>query len=752
MKARLHLMLSFAWPAALALFLAAPGSAATITGTVRNEAGTALANVDLDFIELCSGDNIFLTGDKSAADGTFSVVVPNGTYDVHFTPPTGSVVCAADFQDVVVSANQSLGIVTLHPGTLVSGTVRTPALAAAAGVDLKFVDTATQHRVYLTKDVTNAAGQYSVRVPQGTYDVDYRPGTGSTFGDTERRGLVVGAADVSGLSDVLKSGFTITGTVRDKHNNKLKNVDIDVYDACTGERVPTAHDNTDVNGNYSVVVPAGTYTFDFNPPRCIAVETGRSTGLIVDRAKNFGTEQLKDAVLVSGTVLGVGGVPRAEVKVKFYDVTTPGAPRQPATNDRTDAAGHFSVYVPPGTYDLDFEPDTGVLEQVAHLNNVGVAFATNVGSVSLLAGVPVSGHVTGNGGLPVLNVNINAVDAVTRVSQRIAHDDTDANGNFTVVMAPGVYDIEYDPPACTGLAPSSQPAVVIAGATALATAPLVTGVHAQGSVLDPGALPVANVDLDFYVAGTATKIYTPGDKTAADGTYNVLIPPGAYDVKYIPSSLTRFRPAEFPGVSFASTLTLPTVSLANGFLVSGFARDSLTLAPVADVTVEFYPVGSNVPAWTPHHLTGLLGDYNVSVDAGTYDLRYVPPVGSPLAPYWRMGVVVGADTPLPDALMHLPALGVAPGALAQASLSAWPNPSRGPLEIAFTAPDRDASVSLWDVAGRHVRSLWSGRHAGEVHLRWDGTTDRGERAPAGLYYVRLSSEGRVSTRRVVLVH
>lgn len=73
---------------------AAPLAAATLTGFVRNEAGTGLANVDLDFIDQCSGDNIFLSGDKTAADGSYSVVVPAGTYDIHYTPPAGSPVAA----------------------------------------------------------------------------------------------------------------------------------------------------------------------------------------------------------------------------------------------------------------------------------------------------------------------------------------------------------------------------------------------------------------------------------------------------------------------------------------------------------------------------------------------------------------------------------------------------------------------------------------------------------------------------------
>ena len=127
----------------LALTLPAAAAAATLTGVVKNESGVGIGNVDIDFINQCSGDNVFLASDHTAADGTFSVIVAAGTYDVHFIPPAGSTVCAGDVQGFVVSDNASMGTVTIHPGRLVSGTVLTPSLAGAANVDLKFVNTLT---------------------------------------------------------------------------------------------------------------------------------------------------------------------------------------------------------------------------------------------------------------------------------------------------------------------------------------------------------------------------------------------------------------------------------------------------------------------------------------------------------------------------------------------------------------------------------------------------------------------------------
>lgn len=735
---------------ALLLVLGAPAVlAATITGVVRNEAGTGLANIDLDFLNQCSGDNVFLASDKTAADGTFSVVVAAGTYDVHFTPPAGATVCAGDLQDFVVTASASLGTVTLHPGRLVSGTVRTPSLGAAAGVDLKFTDAATGVRVFLSKDVTNASGQYAVRVPPGTWNVDFRPPSGNTWVDAEREGLVVAGADVSGLADTLRSGFVVSGTVKDRHNNNLKNVDVDAFDECTGQRIATAHDNTDVNGNYAIVVPAGTYTFEWSPPACMSVEAARTAGLVVDRTHGNGTEQLGDAIAVTGVVHGSNGLPLDGARIKFYDITTAGAPRQPAAHDHTDATGAFRIVVPAGTYDLNVEPPAGVDDLVGHVDAVAAGAA--VGTLTLAAGIPVHGHLAAPAGVSPLHTNVNVVDTATRTAQRLAHDDVDANGDFTVVLPPGTWDFQFAPPVCSGLAPASMANVPVGGETTLPSFPVVTGVHALGTVLDAGGLPAASVDLDVYAAGSATKLYTPNDQTTATGAYDVIVPPGSYDVKYVPSAATRQRPFARDGVALAASTTLPVTTLADGWWVSGFVRDAATLLPVVNATVDFFAPGSAIPSWTPHHLTAADGSYRITVDPGDWNLFYQGPAGASYVPQWRNAVTVGADVALTDELLAVGTTAVGPGDPAAGDLRIWPNPAHGEVRMSI-GDDRGAEVSVWDLLGRRVARISPASSFGGETLHWRAVDGSGAPLRAGVYYVRLTSPGRAGvTRRVALV-
>ncbi len=70
-------------------------------------------------------------------------------------------------------------------------------------------------------------------------------------------------------------------------------------------------------------------------------------------------------------------------------------------------------------------------------------------------------------------------------------------------------------------------------------------------------------------------------------------------------------------------------------------------------------------------------------------------------------------------------------------------------ELAHAGP---VALSVHDVSGRLVRRLESSpRPAGRHVARWDGTDGRGRIVPAGVYFIRLSAGGEVSTGRLTLV-
>jgi len=80
---------------------------------------------------------------------------------------------------------------------------------------------------------------------------------------------------------------------------------------------------------------------------------------------------------------------------------------------------------------------------------------------------------------------------------------------------------------------------------------------------------------------------------------------------------------------------------------------------------------------------------------------------------------------------------------ADRSLVAAPNPSRGPVGLAYRVPsDGWVGLQVFDVNGRNVRTL-VGRNirGGDHHFIWDRTDQEGRPVASGTYYIRYRAPG-----------
>ena len=88
-------------------------------------------------------------------------------------------------------------------------------------------------------------------------------------------------------------------------------------------------------------------------------------------------------------------------------------------------------------------------------------------------------------------------------------------------------------------------------------------------------------------------------------------------------------------------------------------------------------------------------------------------------------------------------------------LQAGPLPFRGGnMQISFASDggSLETDVSLYDLQGRKVRSLASGRYpVGVQTVTWDGRTDAGQFAASGAYFLRLSDGGRTVALNKIIV-
>ncbi len=83
--------------------------------------------------------------------------------------------------------------------------------------------------------------------------------------------------------------------------------------------------------------------------------------------------------------------------------------------------------------------------------------------------------------------------------------------------------------------------------------------------------------------------------------------------------------------------------------------------------------------------------------------------------------------------------------------SIFPNPFRASAEIRYVLPERGpVAITVYDVRGREVaRVLEATQEPGSHLAAWNGRSEAGREAPAGLYFVRLQAGDRSLVRKVL---
>ncbi|MBM4398872.1 MAG: T9SS type A sorting domain-containing protein [Candidatus Cloacimonetes bacterium] len=85
--------------------------------------------------------------------------------------------------------------------------------------------------------------------------------------------------------------------------------------------------------------------------------------------------------------------------------------------------------------------------------------------------------------------------------------------------------------------------------------------------------------------------------------------------------------------------------------------------------------------------------------------------------------------------------------------SAYPNPFRESISIRFESKTpSQTELAVYNIKGELVRNIFSSyQKSGLSVMKWDGTNNRGEKATAGVYFIRLKQNNLISNSKVLLL-
>jgi hypothetical protein len=124
--------------------------------------------------------------------------------------------------------------------------------------------------------------------------------------------------------------------------------------------------------------------------------------------------------------------------------------------------------------------------------------------------------------------------------------------------------------------------------------------------------------------------------------------------------------------------------------------------------------------------------------------------GSPAEPAWSAGRRVDEPTAVGEGWQNGSGTGKPPAGI---SLSAGPNPSAEGALVEFTLPiGGPIRVELYDVAGRHVRTIARGEMPpGGYAIAWDGMDKAGMPVPNGVYFCSVTMRELSETVKLLVV-
>jgi 5-hydroxyisourate hydrolase-like protein (transthyretin family) len=388
---------------------------------------------------------------RSDATGHYQLVLPPGTYRLaafddakhYLTAFYSDAVSFAAANPVAVLATQTTTAnFALSEGAKVSGVISDARSGApiANAVVAFYVN-----GVIASSATTDDAGVYSAVLPAGGYRIvafdpagayaaTYLNGAESFDGASV---FTLLAGDTKTINATLVRAGRLNGHVADAQSGApLAGVTVAAFNAGGSTRAFTT---TDVAGNYTLVVPPGSYRVGAYDTNLVYLRrfypneaqfAAASLVVVFESQTSSVNLTLPRGAVLTGQVTNDSFAALAGIVVAAYD--SAGA----VTSTTTDAAGRYRLLLDLGIQQIAaFDP---AFHYANGYTSVGFGSAGEMQTKDfvLVAGAHVSGVVTNNNGAPVAGITVAAFNGFGDIAFRAV---TGAEGAYDLMVAPGTY-------------------------------------------------------------------------------------------------------------------------------------------------------------------------------------------------------------------------------------------------------------------------------------------------------------------------
>lgn len=403
--------------------------------------------------------------------------------------------------------------------------------------DIDVVDRQTGTIVVLPNDTTLVNGDYSLTLPNGRYDLTFKPRIGSHVFQGQLLDMRVNNNVLTG-NLVLPMGVYLKGKVVGTDGLGVPSTNIRFKTAAGATPTNVQDDGTNADGTFNALVDPSVWNAEFIPAPAQHKAPVQFVGVNLTADVNLGNVVVPNGFVVTCNVTDPTLFPVANASMTVRQSVGRAKVFTPLNN--TTAGGVATLVLPAGSYEVIAIPPPGFTSSYATLTQYNFSPSADVTLPTFVfpVGRALSARVVSPAATGIFNADIDVDKMIAPTFPRVETpgDFSDASGNFTVTVASGLYRVTLNPPVATKLLPVRLNNVSVGAAGLnMGTITCPQGHWLDVHVIESGTnAPVAGANIDLINLETGVRLITVDDVTAADGLARIVSDQSYYRVKISP--------------------------------------------------------------------------------------------------------------------------------------------------------------------------------------------------------------------------